>query len=107
MEKIRKTENNLQRTEPKSLILFNLQFALTNLVLIRGVGQLQQVLSPLLVFCAVLGLPLELRLHQPLLALGVGARLQERRRWVVLGWSREAVAGVDVLNCEILKIFDC
>lgn len=70
-----KTENNLQRTEPKSLILFNLQFALTNLVLIRGVGQLQQVLSPLLVFCAVLGLPLELRLHQPLLALGVGARL--------------------------------
>lgn len=52
----------------------------------------------------MLGLPLELGLHQPLLALGVSARLQKRRGRVVFSWSGEAVAGVDVLNCEILQM---
>lgn len=51
----------------------------------------------------MLRLPLELGLHEPLLALGVFAWPQERRGRIVLRWPRQAVATVDVFDSLVLR----
>lgn len=68
---------------------------------------IRRILSVLAVVAdpvVVAGLPLELGLHQPLLAAPVVARPQQRRRRVVHGRSRQAVATVDVLDSLFLQL---
>lgn len=69
-----------------------------------GSNTVQCVLSVLTdTVVAVVRLPLELGLHQPLLAFGVVARPQQRCRWVVVRCARQTVATVNVLDRFFLQ----
>lgn len=59
--------------------------------------------APIRALARLVGLPLELRLHQPLLCGRVVARSQQRRGRIVVRGARQTVAGVHVLYRLVLS----